>query len=61
VAEQAAELPFAGRRVPEFDREDVREAIKRGYRVMYRVGDESVEIIAVVEGHRRVSSDVLDR
>lgn len=61
MAEQAAELPFAGRRVPEFDRDDIRELIKRGYRVMYRVSDELVEIVAVIEGHRQVSADILDR
>jgi toxin ParE1/3/4 len=61
VAEQAGALPFAGRRVPEFDRENMREMIKRGYRVMYRVSDELVEIVAVIEGHRRVPADILDR
>jgi len=61
LAEQAAALPFAGRRVPEFDRDEIREVIKRGYRVMYRVSDESVEIVAVLEGHRQVSDDILDR
>jgi toxin ParE1/3/4 len=52
---------IAGRRVPEFDRENMREMIKRGYRVMYRVSDELVEIVAVIEGHRRVPADILDR
>ena len=61
MAEQAAERPFSGRRVSEFDRDDIRELIKRGYRVMYRVSDELVEIVAVIEGHRRVSADILDR
>jgi toxin ParE1/3/4 len=61
VAERAAQLPFAGREVPEFGREDIREMIKRGYRVMYRVSNELVEIVAVIEGHRRVSADILDR
>lgn len=61
LAEHAAALPFAGRRVPEFGRDDVREMIKRGYRVMYRVTDDLVEIVAVMEGHRQVPIDILDR
>ena len=61
LAEQAAALPFAGRRVPELGRDDIREVIKRGYRVMYRVSDEQVEIVAVFEGHRLVPADILDR
>lgn len=61
LAEHAAALPFAGRQVPEFGRDDIREVIKRGYRVMCRVSDELVEIVAVMEGHRQVSADILDR
>jgi toxin ParE1/3/4 len=49
------------RRVPEFDRGDIREVIKRGYRIMYRVSDERIEIVAVIEGHRQVSADILLR
>jgi toxin ParE1/3/4 len=59
MAEQAAALPFAGRRVPEFGRDDVREVIKRGYRVIYRVFEDRVEIVTVREGHRRLPSDML--
>ncbi|MCA9695914.1 MAG: type II toxin-antitoxin system RelE/ParE family toxin [Myxococcales bacterium] len=61
LGKQAADLPFAGRRVPEFGRDDLREVIKRGYRVMYRVSDELVEIVAVLEGHRQVPDDISDR
>jgi toxin ParE1/3/4 len=60
MAEQAAALPFAGRRVPEFGRDDVREVIKRGYRVIYRVFEDRVEIVTVREGHRRLPPDMLD-
>jgi toxin ParE1/3/4 len=57
VAEQAAALPFAGRRVPEYGHDNVREMIKRGYRVIYRVSDDAVEIITVREGHRGLPPD----
>jgi hypothetical protein len=39
----------------------VREVIKRGYRVLYRVSDELGEIVAVIEGHRRLPAEILDR
>jgi plasmid stabilization system protein ParE len=58
MAEQAAALPFAGRRVPEYGRDDVREVIKRGYRVIYRVFDDRVEIITVRDGHRRLPDNI---
>jgi toxin ParE1/3/4 len=54
LAERAVAMPHAGRRVPEYGREDLREMIKRGYRVVYLVTDERVEIVAVREGHRRL-------
>jgi plasmid stabilization system protein ParE len=37
------------------------EVIKRGYRVVYQVSDERVEIYAVSEGHRILSTEILDR
>jgi len=55
-AVEAAERPLAGRVVPEIDREDVREVIVRGYRIVYRVGREVVEVLAVFEGHRLLRS-----
>lgn len=61
MGDRAVALPFAGRRVPEFGRDDVRELIKRGYRVIYQVSDEQVEILAVTEGHRQLPADILER
>jgi plasmid stabilization system protein ParE len=61
VAEHAAALPFAGRCVPEYGREDLREVIKRAYRVVYLVTDRQVEIVTVREGHRQLPGDILDR
>ncbi|HSL82114.1 MAG TPA: type II toxin-antitoxin system RelE/ParE family toxin [Thermoanaerobaculia bacterium] len=52
----AAERPLAGRTVPELDREDVREVIVRGYRIIYRVSEDLVEVLAVFESHRLLRS-----
>jgi toxin ParE1/3/4 len=54
AAEQAALAPLSGRRVPEIGRDDVREVIKRSYRIVYRVRPDSVDVLAVFEGHRRL-------
>lgn len=48
----AAELPFAGRSVPEIGRDDVREVFLRHYRIVYRIADEGIVILTVFEGHR---------
>ena len=55
-AADAAERPLAGRPVPELDREDLREVIVRGYRIIYRVNKDLVEVLAVFEGHRLLRS-----
>lgn len=54
AAEQAASAPLSGRRVPELGRDDVREVIKRTYRIVYRVRPDRVDVLAVFEGHRRL-------
>ena len=50
-ARKAAKLPRAGRMVPEFRREDIREVIEGNYRLVYRVTKVSVEVLTVFEGH----------
>lgn len=61
MAEQAAAKPLVGRRAPEFERDDIREVIKRGYRVVYQVSDDEVEILAVLEGYRLLRAELLNR
>jgi toxin ParE1/3/4 len=51
-ARHAAPAPFSGRRVPELEREDVREVILGGYRIVYRVFPDFIHILTVFEGHR---------
>lgn len=51
--ERAAEMPLAGRLVPECaDRGDIREVLRRTYRIVYRVRDEAIEVLTIFEGHR---------
>jgi addiction module RelE/StbE family toxin len=45
--------PYAGRMVPEFDLESIREIIFRNYRIVYRVqNNKDIEILAVYSGAR---------
>jgi len=46
-----------GRLVPEADRDDVRELILQGYRIIYRVLPECVEILAVIHGSRNLAGE----
>lgn len=45
---------MAGRRVPEMERDDVRERLVQAYRVVYWIHEEHIEILTVIEGHRRL-------
>jgi addiction module RelE/StbE family toxin len=51
-------FPFAGRMVPELDDEAIREKLVYNYRLIYRVQDEDVTIIAVIHGKRQLPFDV---
>ena len=57
-ARKAALLPFAGRVVPEFKRDDLREVFVRTYRIVYRIREDEVQVIVVFEGHRLFPADV---
>ena len=60
LAERAATLPLSGRRVPEIGRDDVREMIFRHYRLVYRVLDRAIDVLAVFEGHRLLPAHVVE-
>jgi len=45
-------FPRSGRKVPEFDDEDIRELLAYSYRVIYRVQQDEILIAAVIHGKR---------
>jgi addiction module RelE/StbE family toxin len=51
-ARLAGRSPRLGRKVPEVDREDIREAIVGNYRIVYVVQAKTVDILTIFEGHR---------
>ena len=48
--EQARHYPRSGRVVPEFLRDDLRELVEPPYRLLYRIREDAVEVLAVVHG-----------
>jgi toxin ParE1/3/4 len=55
---KAGIVPLAGRVVPEFKREDLREVFVRTYRIVYRITSHEVQVLTVFEGHRLFPTDV---
>ncbi len=55
AVERLSTFPRLGRVVPEADSPDLRELIFRGYRIIYRVDRNAVQILSVIHGHRDLS------
>ncbi len=47
-------FPRSGRKVPEFDNDDIRELIVYSYRIIYQLQEDAVVIAAVIYGKRIV-------
>ncbi len=51
LARNTLHSPLAGRKVPEFSRDDIRERIEGNYRIVYQVFEDHIVIVTVFEGH----------
>ena len=47
-SQQIARFPFAGRRVPEYDVDPIREVIEGPYRVIYYIKPDQIDVLAVI-------------
>ncbi|MEW6378244.1 MAG: type II toxin-antitoxin system RelE/ParE family toxin [bacterium] len=52
MVEHLESFPEIGRRVPEADNPKVRELIYKGYRIIYQIKDDYLEIITVIHGSK---------
>jgi toxin ParE1/3/4 len=50
------QFPKAGRIVPEYNDENLREKIYENYRIVYRIKDEIIEIVAIYHGARQLEN-----
>ena len=53
AVDRLSRFPFSGRVVPELQDETVREVILGNYRIVYRVTDDSVQILTVFHASRQ--------
>ena len=47
--------PKIGRRVSEADRDDVRELIVQGYRIIYLINEDQLHILSIIHGSRNLA------
>lgn len=59
-ARNALHSPLAGRKVPEFSRDDIRELIEGNYRIVYQVFKDRLVVLTVFEGHRLFPDETVD-
>jgi len=57
-SEQIADQPLSGRKVPEYQAEDIRELIEKPYRIIYRIKPEQIDVVAVIHGARLLPEDI---
>jgi toxin ParE1/3/4 len=55
---QIANQPYSGRMVPEYQAEDIRELIENPYRIIYRVKQDQIDVLAVIHGARLLPDEV---
>lgn len=56
LSDSIAEQPLLGRMVPEYGSPKVRERFLYSYRVLYEIGDERIDLLAVIHGRRLLES-----
>jgi addiction module RelE/StbE family toxin len=57
-SKQIADHPFSGRKVPEYESDDVRELIETPYRIIYRIKSDQIDVLAVIHGTRLFPDDL---
>ena len=49
-SQQIASFPLAGRRVPEYDIDQIREVFVGPHRIIYHIKSDQIDIIAIIHG-----------
>ncbi len=53
-SQQIGQFPFSGRRVPEYDIDQIREVIEASYRIIYYIKSDQIDVLAVIHGAMNV-------
>jgi len=51
------QAPHAGRQVPEYRRDDLRELLERPYRIIYRIRTDRIDVITVMHYRQLLPTD----
>jgi addiction module RelE/StbE family toxin len=57
-SEQIAIHPLSGRKVPEYEAEDIRELIEKPYRIIYWIKPDQIDVLAVIHSARLLPDEI---
>jgi addiction module RelE/StbE family toxin len=57
-SEQISAQPLSGRKVPEYEAEDIRELIEKPFRIIYRVKQDQIDVLAVIHGAQILPEEI---
>ena len=57
-SEQIADQPLSGRKVPEYQSEDIRELIEKPYRIIYRIKADQIDVLAVIHSAHLLPEEI---
>jgi plasmid stabilization system protein ParE len=57
-SEQIARFPMSGRKVPEYEADDIREIIETPYRIIYRIKPEQIDVLTIVHCSQLLAKDI---
>ena len=53
-SQQIADFPLSGRRVPEYEMDQIREIIEGPFRIIYHIKSDQIDVLAVIHGARNL-------
>src|SRR3989337_4141166 len=56
-SQQIADFPLSGRKVPEYEMDQIQEVIEGSYRIIYHIKSNQIDVLAVIHG----SQDILHK
>ena len=57
-SEQISTQPLSGRKVPEYEAEDIRELIEKPYRIIYRIKQDQIDVLPVIHGAQLLPEEI---
>jgi toxin ParE1/3/4 len=54
MSQQISDYPLSGRRVPEYDIDQIREVIESSYRIIYYIKPNQIDVLAVIHGSMNI-------